>query len=119
MLTRLRRRFSTYFNIEGYNSDELQEIFEIKLKKFEYNNCIDKDKLKQFFKENHETFKHFGGDIEKLVNEIKYVQSNRTFYEDEQSNRDITLDDLTNSLENFIKNSDKKKDYKPPFGMYV
>ena len=116
----LRRRFSTYFNIEGYSSNELHDIFEIKLKKFKYNNCIEKDKLTKFFKDNHDTFKHFGGDIEKLVNELKYVQSNRTFYEDVQNNKDITFDDLTNALKNFMKNSDKKKDdYKPPFGMYI
>ena len=116
----LRRRFSTYFNIEGYNSDELHDIFKVKLKKFNYNNCIESDKLKKIFKDNHEIFKHFGGDVEKLINELKYVQSNRTFYEDVDNNKDIIYDDLTNALENFIKNSDQKKiDYKPPFGMYI
>ena len=116
----LRRRFSTYFNIEGYNSDELQDIFEIKLKKFKYNNCIENEKLKKFFKDNHDSFKHFGGDVEKLVNELKYVQANRTFYEDVQNNKDITYEDLSNALSNFKKNSDKQKEeYKPPFGMYV
>ena len=116
----LRRRFSTYFNIEGYNSEELHDIFKIKLKKFKYNNRIESEKLKKFFKDNHESFKHFGGDVEKLVNELKYVQANRTFYEDVQNNKDIKYEDLINALNNFKKNSDKQKEeYKPPFGMYV
>lgn len=116
----LRRRFSTYFNINGYDSDELHDIFAIKLKKFKYINCIDEKKLKKFFKDNHDSFKNFGGDVEKLVNELKYVQANRTFYEDIQNNKNITFEDLKNALDNFIKNSDKKKEtYKPPFGMYI
>ena len=116
----LRRRFSTYFNIEGYDNKELMAIFKIKLYKFDYKNSISQDKLESFFKDNHSKFIHFGGDIEKLVNELKYVQANRTFYEDKQNNREIVYEDLIAAFNNFKKNSNKKdEEYKPPFGMYI
>ena len=115
----LKRRFSTYFNIEEYNAEELKEIFYLKLKKFKYENKIDEKKVVDFFKTNHKDFKHFGGDIEKLVNELKYVHANRSFYEDEKDNRDINFIDLKNAYDNFVKNSNKKEEYKPPMGMYI
>lgn len=117
----LRRRFSSYFNIEGYESDDLMEIFKIKLKKFKYSSNINEDKLKSFFKDNKKNFPHFGGDIEKLVNELKYVQANRTFYEDNQNNKDIDMEDLNNALSNFNKNNsnNEKKLPPPPMGMYI
>lgn len=116
----LKRRFSTYFNIDEYSPEELKKIFYLKLRKFNYENKIDEMKLVDFFKTNHKDFKHFGGDIEKLVNELKYVHANRSFYEDKKDNRDITFIDLKNAYKNFIKNSNKKEEeYKPPMGMYI
>lgn len=116
----LRRRFSSYFNIEGYESDDLMEIFKIKLKKFKYSSNINEEKLKKFFKDNKKNFPHFGGDIEKLVNELKYVQANRTFYEDNQNNKDINMQDLNNAFSNFNKNNNKEEKIPPPpMGMYI
>ena len=116
----LRRRFSSYFNIEGYESDDLMEIFKIKLKKFKYSSNINEEKLKKFFKDNKKNFPHFGGDIEKLVNELKYVQANRTFYEDDKDNKNINMKDLNKAFNNFNKNNNKEdKIPPPPMGMYI
>ena len=116
----LRRRFSTYFNIEGYDSDELMEIFKLKVNSFNYKNKINDNKLNKFFKDNKKNFKHYGGDIEKLVNELKYVQANRTFYQDDQNNKDITIDDLDEAFNNFNRNNNTEKEAsKPPIGMYL
>ena len=116
----LRRRFSSYFNIEGYESDDLMEIFKIKLKKFKYSSNINEEKLKKFFKDNKKNFPHFGGDIEKLVNELKYVQANRTFYEDDKDNKNINMKDLNKAFNNFNKNNNKEdKTPPPPMGMYI
>ena len=116
----LRRRFSTYFNIEGYEPNELLEIFKLKLDSFKYVNKIKDNELTKFFKDNIKNFPYFGGDVEKLVNELKYVQANRTFYEDNKDNRDINFIDLNEAFVNFNKNNNKNKDeYIPPMGMYI
>ena len=51
------------------------------MKYTKYNNKIDVNKLQMFFKDNYKEFNYFGGDIEKLISEIKYSQSFRTFNE--------------------------------------
>jgi len=115
----LRRRFSTYFNIENYSSDELMDIFKLKVSSFNYKNKIKDNKLNEFFKKNKKNFPYFGGDIEKLVNELKYVQANRTFYQDNQDDKDITYDDLDKAFINFNRNNNIKKDSLPPSSMYL
>tara|TARA_B100001250_G_scaffold411388_1_gene439935 strand:+ start:533 stop:1804 length:1272 start_codon:yes stop_codon:yes gene_type:complete len=114
----LRRRFSTKFNIRGYDNKELQEIFYSKLAKLNFINKMSEKYLKNFFKENCKNFKYFGGDIEKLVDELKYVQANRLFYSG-KTNKEVIDDDLNKAYSNFKINCDFKKDTQPPFGMYV
>lgn len=117
----LRRRFSTYFNIKGYDSDELMEIFKLKTNSFKYISKIKDDDLKEFFKKNLINFPYFGGDVEKLVNELKYVQANRTFYEDNKDNREFDIKDLNQAIINFNinNNNNTKKANLPPIGMYL
>lgn len=112
----LKRRFHTFYHIKGYESSELYEIFLNKIYNSNYYTKISKEDLIKFFDDNKSNFKYFGGDIEKLFNEIKQQQSLRIF-NDNIYNNEIIYDDITNSL-NFL-NTNNKPEYKVPFGMYV
>ena len=114
----LKRRFSSYYKIESYSENELCKIFKIKISKTKYNLNIDDSKLNKFFKDNYKEFKYFGGDVEKVISEIKYTQSFRTFNENIDSN-DIILKDLQDAYDAFKSNLKEKEKYLPPYGMYI
>lgn len=115
----LKRRFSSLYKINSYSKDELVDIFKIKIKQTKFDNKIKDNKLNEFFEENYDNFNSYGGDIEKLINEIKYTQSLRTFNMNKESNK-IIFEDLKNAFKII-------KDYKninqivdePPFGLYT
>ena len=111
----LKRRFSSHYRIEGYDSTELNNIFKGKINKKYKLNISDKE-LISFFEKNKDCFIHFGGDIEKLYNEIKYVQCFRTFNESSEST-EIIINDLNKALENI--RSKKTKESNPPLNMYL
>ena len=111
----LKRRFSHYFKIDKYSDKELMEIFKLKIKQKLYEIDISDDKLLNFFKDKYSMFENYAGDVEKLVNFIKYEQNIRCF-RNNISNRKIILEDLIESFK-FIKTKEKK-DKRPPFGMY-
>lgn len=102
----LKRRFSTFFNIDKYSSDELLEIFKLKLANAKYNLNIDDIKMKDFFKSNFKKFSNYAGDIEKLINEMKYVQSFRTFSNNIDS-KDMIYDDLQVAIKIFKEEEDR------------
>ncbi len=108
----LKRRFAHSFEIKDYNDKELADIFKSKIKSLGYK-LDDNIDIYNFFKKNYSNFKYFGGDIEKLINNIKYEQSLRTF-KNNNYNKIITIEDIDNSL---IKN--EKEESKVPFGMYL
>ena len=114
----LKRRFSSYYKIDSYSENELCKIFKIKIIKKKYNLNIDDNKLKKFFKDNYKEFKYFGGDVEKVISEIKYTQSFRTFNENIDSN-DVILKDLQDAYDAFKSNLKEKVKYLPPPGMYI
>jgi SpoVK/Ycf46/Vps4 family AAA+-type ATPase len=113
----LKRRFSSNFTIKDYDSKELKEIFIRKLNSSKYSNQIEDKVLDSFFEKNHKEFEYFGGDVEKVISEIKYSQSFRTFNEN-IDNDEIIFKDLEDAFENFKDTKKKKKKDEPPFGMY-
>lgn len=94
----MKRRFQSYYNIKPYNSKELMEIFLLKLKESNYYTNI-KDDLDEFFIENKDSFQYYGGDIEKLINEIKYVQCYRVF-KSGCASREVLLADIKEGFKN-------------------
>jgi hypothetical protein len=60
----LKRRFSFRYNIDKYTGEELSEIFQMKVKKenWEYTGSI--EELNKFFIKNKDSFPRFGGDVE-------------------------------------------------------
>ncbi len=112
----LKRRFHSHYHIKGYEPAELNEIFIGKISKTKYFTNIPNDKLVKFFTDNKSSFTYFGGDIEKLFNEIKQSQALRTFSSNIKT-KEILMEDITESLKTL--NARKKKEYTPPLGMYV
>jgi DNA polymerase III delta prime subunit len=111
----MRRRFHSHYNISGYKPDELRQIFLRKIQFANYHTGISNGELDRFFNENKEQFGYYGGDIEKLVNEIKQVQSLRTFSTNIRS-KEVVIDDIIQSLNNI---EEKKVNSQPPPFMYV
>lgn len=114
----LKRRFSSYYKIEKYDYNELIDIFNIKIRNTKYVSKIDEKDMMTFFKVNYNDFKYFGGDIEKLISEIKYSQSFRTFTENIDNN-EIIFDDLKEAFTNFKSNRKERELNRPPMGMYI
>ena len=102
----MKRRFQNYYNIDGYTPIELRDIFIQKIQKSSYNLNIDNDILTNFFINKKNNFKYYGGDIEKLITEIKHIQSIRTF-NNNINNKDIIIEDINIAFTNLF--SDDKK----------
>ena len=100
----LKRRFPFRFTITGYDHLELMQIFIQKIYRLKWKISDDID-LESFFKENYKNFKYYGGDIDTLVQNIKYTYSRRMVCDD-LNNNVIILNDLNNALEK-LKNSRK------------
>ena len=114
----LKRRFSSYYKIDKYSFKELSNIFRGKISKSKYNLKIKDETLNRFFKENYDDFKYFGGDVEKIISEIKYTQSFRTFNENIDSD-DIIYKDLEDAYSSFKSNRKEKEKDLPPPGLYI
>lgn len=101
----LKRRFPFKFTITDYSYQELMKIFIQKVYKLGLK--VDSDiNLENFFKENYKQFKFFGGDIETLLQNIKYTNSRRTICSI-NNNKVITIEDINIGLEK-LKNSRKE-----------
>lgn len=95
----LKRRFPFKFTITGYTFQELMKIFIQKV--FKLGLKIDSDiDVENFFKENYNEFKFFGGDINTFLQNIKYANSRRTI---------CNLDEKVISIEDFNKGFEKLK----------
>ena len=109
----LKRRFPFKFTITDYSYQELMKIFIQKVYKLGLKIDSDID-LEVFFKDNYKQFKFFGGDIETLLQNIKYSNSRRTIC-CQNNNKVITMEDLNNGLEK-LKNSRKENKTKKSSG---
>jgi SpoVK/Ycf46/Vps4 family AAA+-type ATPase len=105
----LKRRFPFRFIINGYNHSELMKIFIQKIYKLNWK-INDDVNLEQFFKDNYKYFKYFGGDIDTLVQNIKYSYSRRIVCNNNNNNI-LIFDDINNALEK-LKNSKKENNNK-------
>jgi len=112
----LKRRFPFWYDIKGYDSDELKEIFKRKVIKDNWQ--LDSEVKSEFFKEK---FEFFGGDIDTFTFYCKMAYSKRIFNNSDQDSKKLSLEDLDIGYKTFLESKDKlkEKEFKPPFGMYV
>jgi len=111
----LDRRFPIRYNIEGYTSSELREIFKRKLNDWKLDDP-DKTASIDFFEKNKSNFPYFGGDIEILIQNAKFIASERLMKETTKiTEKCFIQSDLTKSVELMVLSKNTKKDIFPEF----
>jgi energy-coupling factor transporter ATP-binding protein EcfA2 len=102
----LKRRFGCWIDIDGYNYQELYEIFGLMLEKKKIYIEEDDLTIRQFFEDNGKTFKNYAGDCKTLVKYTKELVYDKYF------------DDLTTPrIDNVV--SMKNTDVRTPGKMYL
>lgn len=107
----LERRFPFRYVIEKYSPDEMKQIFWKKVSDIKWDiKDVDDKMLTQFFSENKEVFKYYGGDIENFLLSCKLVHSRRTVGKHPNKRRHLNDDDLKKGLERFLANRKKEEE---------
>jgi len=115
----LKRRFTWCFDIDGYNDEELSQIFKQQMERVGWT-FHDDVKLKEFFNKNKDLFKHYGGDTEKLCFYVKLAYANEKFDNNNLAERLITKKILDVGLEKYKDNIGESSTIKgPPEHMYI
>ena len=100
----LESRFIWRFKIDGYNGEELMQIFIKKVNdngwSIDNNSKIDKC----WFEKNLKCFKYFGRDVEILFTKSKIAHSRRVFCKPDNVKTKLTIEDLNKGFEMFIVN---------------
>ena len=99
----LERRFPIHLSIGDYSPEEMKLIFIKKVDELKWNladNTIPDD----FFKDNKEYFKFYGGDMEMLLSKCKYSHSRNLVEDNEKIHRIIDNKDFLDGFELYKKN---------------
>ena len=107
----LDSRFTWRFHIDEYTAADLHAIFVKKVGDIKWS-IGDENINVKWFEKNKANFKFFGRDIETLLAKTKIAHSRRVFCLDKTMKKQITIDDLNNGLDMFVKNenSSSKKE---------
>ncbi len=107
----LESRFPIRFEIDGYDENELYQIFKQKIDKCKWSlsNKITSD----FFKDKKEVFQYFGRDIENFISQVRRSHSRRVFTLNKEEKTVITIEDLKNGFDSFkvLGKKKEKKDF--------
>lgn len=100
----LESRFTWRFKIDEYKSDEMNMIFNKKVKDLGWKmNDYNNDK---WFDKNLSYFKYFGRDMETLLSKTKIAHSRRVFCLSAEEKGILTTEDLEKGMTMFLKNDD-------------
>jgi SpoVK/Ycf46/Vps4 family AAA+-type ATPase len=102
----LERRFPWVHKIENYNEENLADIFLKMVNDINWSidTSVDKKFIIDFFRDNKEYFKNFGGDIETFISKIKMAHSKRIFCLDKENKFIINTEDISTGIK-MMKNS--------------
>ena len=107
----LRRRFSFYYNIEGYDWEELSRILVFKvgrLRRWSLTERATKCLLVERFLESRaDSFPHYAGDVETLLLNVKIAHCKRVFGKDIALQRRIEPEDLREGYKRFVEQKDE------------
>jgi hypothetical protein len=107
----LESRFIWRFTMEEYSSKELMEIFKKKISEIDWSlEDLDEKKLQKWFDDNKTNFKHFGRDMELLLTYVKIAHGRRIYMRNKELRKIISMDDIKNGYDVFIKNKKTKKE---------
>ena len=117
----LERRFPWVHKIDNYNEENLADIF-LKMVndiKWTIDESIEKKFIIDFFKNNKDCFKNFGGDIETFISKIKMVHSKRIFCLDKKNKFIITKEDIETGIKIMKKSKLYNEEKKIEYNMYT
>ena len=103
----LERRFPVRFTIEVYKPEEMFLIFKKKVTDLGW--IVDKSIKIDFFKDNMDSFKYYGGDIEVLFSRCKRAHSRRVFTLKDTDKKIITNIDLQRGFQSFKAHRQEKE----------
>jgi len=108
----LESRFAWRFKTDQYSGKDLHDIFIKKVKEIDWSIAVcdtnngNKNITPMWFEKNIEYFKYYGRDIECLLAKTKIAHSKRVFCKDKIDKKKLTLEDLNNGLNLYLKNSE-------------
>lgn len=114
----LERRFPWIHRIEKYTSEELYEIFMLKVKESKWEIAFKKEDLLSIIETNKNFFVNAGGDIETFISKCRMIHSKRVFSLSKEHKFIFTKEDLEEALA-FLKKNNTTKVNEPPLGMYL
>jgi hypothetical protein len=103
----LDSRFTWRFKIDDYTSEDLRDIFIKKVNDFGWS--ISEEIKMEWFEKNMKYFKFYGRDMETLFSKTKIAHSRRVFCKPENTKTKITMKDVENGFELFIRNDEVKQ----------
>lgn len=104
----LDSRFIWRFTMEPYSSKELYDIFVKKVTENKWSFETDSDITSRWFEKRKDSFKNFGRDIEVLFTYTKIAHGRRIYGKPIECKKRISLTDLENGYQQFLKNKVKK-----------
>ena len=102
----LDSRFTWRFKTDDYTSNELNLIFQKKVKEIGWS--LKKPIKDSWFENNKKFFQFYGRDIETLLAKTKIAHSKRVFCLDKNFKKIITLKDLNKGFDMFLENDEVK-----------
>jgi len=109
----LESRFAWRFKTEEYSGKDLYDIFIKKVKEIDWAISETENNITPvWFEKNIEHFKFYGRDIESLLAKTKIAHSKRVFCKEKTFKKKLTLQDLDNGLEMYLKNNESQMDRK-------
>jgi len=99
----LERRFPIHLSVGEYTPEEMGAIFLKKVDELKWN--ITDDAIPDdFFKENKDYFKFYGGDMEMLLSKCKYAHSRNLVQNNQKKHRLLDKNDILDGFQIYIKN---------------
>ena len=104
----LESRFTWRFKIDDYSAKDLYDIFIKKVNESGWTCDINVNVNVKWFEKHYKHFKFYGRDIETLFAKTKIAHSRRVFCLDQSFKKIISISDIDNGLNIYIKNGSKK-----------
>ena len=105
----LNSRFTWRFKLDGYKALEMKEIFEKKIKEYNWTVAENEKIQEDWFASRMDYFTTYGRDMETLFTKTKIAHSRRVFCLPESVKTKITVKDLENGFKLFLDNPEVKE----------
>jgi SpoVK/Ycf46/Vps4 family AAA+-type ATPase len=106
----LESRFIWRFTMEAYTSKELREIFKKMVRDIEWDFDNENDISEKWFQERILDFKYFGRDMELLLTYVKIAHGRRVYGKESEMRKKISINDIKQGYDVFMKNKKIKKE---------